>query len=75
MDEIEIEEVELEFLETGLESRFDALETMICVPELRDDKNVLPLDLSRVEHLLHCFADLAFRLVALGSVEQAKSYL
>jgi len=30
---------------------------MIVVPELRGDKNVLPLDLPRLEHLLHRFAD------------------
>ncbi len=35
VDEIEIEVVELEFLEACLEGRFDALRTMIGVPELR----------------------------------------
>ena len=73
MDEIEIDEVELEFLETGLESGFDAFGTMIGIPELRDDKHVLPLDLPLLEHFLHRFADLFFGSVAFRSVEQAKS--
>ena len=75
MDEIEIDEVELEFLETGLEGGFDAFGTMIGIPELRDDKNVLPLDLPLLEYLLHRFADLFFGSVAFRGVEQAKSCL
>jgi len=35
VDEIEIEILELEFLETCLKAGFDALGTMICVPEFR----------------------------------------
>ena len=75
VDEIEIDEVELEFLETCLEGGFDAFRTMIGIPELRDDKHVLPLDLPCLEHLLHRFADLFFGSVAFRSVEQAKSCL
>ena len=41
VDEIEIDEVELEFLETGLAGGFDAFTTMICVPELGDDNRAL----------------------------------
>jgi hypothetical protein len=33
---------------------------MIRVPELGDDKDVLALDLPRLEHLLHRFADFLF---------------
>jgi hypothetical protein len=44
VNEIEIDVVELEFLETGLEGGFDALRTVIVVPELRGDKHILPLD-------------------------------
>ena len=73
--EIEIDVVELEFLETGLESGFDAFRTMIVIPELRGDKHVLPLDLPRLQHLLHRFADLRFISVAFRSVELAKSCL
>src|SRR5262249_51599316 len=75
VDEIEIDVVELEFLETGLEGGFDAFRTMIVVPELRGDEHVVPLDLPRLEHLLHRFADLLFVSVALRSVELAKSRL
>ena len=45
VDEMEIDVVELEFLETGLEGGFGAFRTMIVVPELRGDEHVLPLDL------------------------------
>src|SRR6476646_7384920 len=50
VDEIEIDEVELEFLETGLEGGFDAFRTMIVVPELRSDKHFLPFDFPGLEH-------------------------
>jgi hypothetical protein len=73
VDEIEVDEVEPEFLETGLESRFDALGTMMGIPELRNDKNVLSLDFAPLEHLLHPFADLFFGFVTFRRVEQAKS--
>src|SRR4029077_2961232 len=49
--------------------------TMIVVPELRGDEHFLPLDLPRLEHLLHRFADLFFISVAFRSVELAKSCL
>jgi hypothetical protein len=42
VDEIEIDVVELESLETGLEGGFDAFRTMIVVPELRGDEHLLP---------------------------------
>ena len=74
MDEIEIDVVELESLETGLEGRFDALWTMIGVPELRGDKHILALDLSCLEHLLHRFADLLFISVTFRRVERTKSH-
>lgn len=73
MDEIEIDEVELEFCETGLARRFDALGPMICVPEFRDDKHVLPPDLPLLEHLLHRLADFCFGSVTFGGVDCAKS--
>src|SRR4029077_4309395 len=73
VDEIEIDVVELEFLETRLEGGFDAFRTMIVVPELRGDKHVLPLDLPRLEHLLHRFADLFFSPVTFRSVDLTKS--
>src|SRR5580700_8071583 len=75
VDEVEIDEVELEFLETGLESRFDSFRTMICVPELRNDKNILPLDLPPFEHFLHRFTDFLFSSVTFRRIEQAKSCL
>ena len=75
MDEIEIDVVELESLETGLEGGLDAFRTMIVVPELRGDKDFLSLDLPRLEHVLHRFADLLFISVAFGSVELAKPCL
>jgi hypothetical protein len=73
VDEIEIDELELEFLETCFESGFDAFRTMIGIPELRDDNHVLPLNLPFLEHFLHRFPDLLFGSVAFRSVEQAKS--
>src|SRR6516225_4912775 len=75
VDEVEIDVVELEFLETGLEGGFDALRTMIVIPELRGDEHFLPLDLPRLEHLPHRFAYLLFIPVAFRSVEQAKTCL
>src|SRR6185436_2957468 len=73
VDEIEIDVVELEFLATRLESGFDAFRTMIVVPELGGYKHVLPLDLPRLEHLVHRFADLFFSPVTFRGVELAKS--
>src|SRR5271157_3148527 len=75
MDEIEIDVVELESLETGLEGGLDAFRTMIVIPELRGDKHFLALNLPRLEHILDRFADLLFISVAFGSVELAKSCL
>ena len=57
VDEIEIDEVELEFLEAGFEGGSDAFRTMIVVPELRGDKHFLALYLSGFENFLHRFAD------------------
>src|SRR5271157_4704191 len=75
MDEIEIDVVELESLETGLEGGLDAFRTMIVIPELRGDKHFLSLNLARLEHRLDRFADLLFISVPFGSVELAKSCL
>ncbi len=75
VDEIEIDEVELEFLETGLESGFDALGTMIGIPELGDNKNVVPLNLPLRKNFLHRVANLFFGSVTFRSVEQAKPCL
>jgi len=50
--EIEIDVVELELLEAGLEGRLDALRTMIGVPELRGDEDFVPLDCPRLKDLL-----------------------
>ena len=44
VNEIEIEIVERESVETGLESRFDALGPVIGVPEFRGDKNIFARD-------------------------------
>jgi hypothetical protein len=73
VDEIEIDVVELEFLETRLAGRCDAFRTMMVVPELRGDKHVLPLDRPRLEHLPHRFADLFFSPVTFRRVELTKS--
>ena len=75
MDEIEVDVVELESFEIGLEGGFDAFRTMIVIPEFRGDKHFLPLDLPRLEHLLDRFADLLFISVPFGSVELAKPCL
>src|SRR4051794_24319037 len=75
VDEIEIDVVELEFLEAGLEGGFDAFGTMIVIPELRGDKHFLPIYLPCLEHLLHRFADLLFISVAFRRIELAKSCL
>src|SRR5262249_25193119 len=75
VDEIEIDVVDLEFRETCLECGFDAFRTMIGVPELRGDKNILPLDLPLLEYILHRFADLFFSSVTFRSVDCAKPCL
>ena len=73
MDEIAIDMVDLQFLATRIEGGFDPLGTMIAVPELRGDEHVLPLDRSRLEHLLHGIADGLFIAVAFRTVEVTKS--
>ena len=75
MDEIEIDVVELEPLETGLEGGLDAFRTMIVIPDFRGDKHFLSLDLPRLEYLLDRFADLLFISVPFRGVELAKSCL
>ena len=58
-----------------LEGGSNAFGTMIVVPELRADKNVLPLDLALLEHRPHCFADVFFISVAFGAIELTKARL
>src|SRR5260370_33047935 len=48
---------------------------MIGVPELRTDKNVLPLCLALLEHIPHRFAHLFFISVPLSAIELTKAYL
>src|ERR1700722_392886 len=48
---------------------------MIGVPELRTDKNVLPLCLALLEHLPHRFAHVFFISVAFGAIELTKAHL
>ena len=67
--------VELESFQTCLERRFNALGTMIRVPEFRDHKYFLPLDLTCIEYLLHRFADLFLSPVTFRGVERPKSGL
>ena len=74
MDEIAIDMVDLQFPATRVEGGFDPLGAMIAVPELRGDEHVLPLDRSRLEHLLHGIADGLFIAVAFRTVEVTKSH-
>src|SRR5205823_12396825 len=53
VDEIEIDVVELEFLETRLDGGCDAFRSMIVVPVLRGDIMVIPLALHCLEHILN----------------------
>ena len=69
VDEIEIEEVELEFLEAGLEGGLDAFGAMVGVPELGDDEDVLPFDRSGFDHLAQPLRRLGFRC---GSVRRCR---
>src|SRR5947209_17924872 len=73
MDEIEVDVIEPESFETGLERRLEAFGAMIVVPKLRGDKYVFPLDRPCREHLPHRLTDLAFITVAFGGVELAES--
>src|SRR4051794_8215010 len=75
VDEIEIEIVELEFLEACLEGRLNALRTMICIPELGCDKALLSLDLPPREDFFHRFANLFFSPVTFRGVEGTESRL
>src|SRR5262249_1037473 len=75
MDEVAIDIVELEPPATGVERWLDPLGTMIVVPELRGDKQVVPLDCSFLENLLNGVADGLLIAVALRAIEMAKSRL
>src|SRR5271166_789366 len=65
VDEITIDIVELEPPAARLKCGFDPLRTMIVVPQLRRNEDVLPLDFTGAKRLLHGVTDRMFIAVAL----------
>src|SRR3954468_23146932 len=73
VDEIAIDIVELESAQTGLEGGFDPLWTMIGIPQLRGDKDVLPLQRSRFEGFTQRVANRLFVSIAFCAVEMSET--
>ena len=73
VNEIEIQIVEPESVQTRLESRFDALGPMIGVPQLCGNKNVFARDPSSGKSCLQRLAYLALVPVSFRTIEVSKS--
>ena len=73
VNEIEIQIVEPESVQTRLESRFDALGPVIGVPQLCGNKNVFARDPSRGKSCLQRPAYLALVPVSFRAIEVSKS--
>jgi hypothetical protein len=73
VNEIEIQILEPESVQTRLESRFDAVGPVIGVPQLCGNKNVFARDLSSGKSCLQRLAYLALVPVSFGTIEVSKS--
>src|SRR5580704_12995477 len=73
VNEIEIQILEPESLQTRLESRFDALRPMIGVPQCCGHKNVFARDPSRSKSCLQRSAYFALVPVSFRAIEVSKS--
>jgi hypothetical protein len=75
VDEIEIEIVEAQPLETTVERRTNTLRSVIGVPNLRRHEQLVPGDVSAGESGPQSFADLPLVPVTLGAIEVPESGL
>src|ERR1700743_3996290 len=73
MDEIAIDIVQLQPPATGVEGRLDPLWTMIAVPQLGGNEQVVPLKRPRLERFLDRIANRFFITVAFRTIEMPKS--
>ena len=73
MDDIAIDIVELQSPAARIEGRLDPLRTMIGVPQLRGNEQVLPLKRSRLERFLNRITNRLFIAVAFRTIEMSKS--
>jgi hypothetical protein len=73
MDEVEIDITQLESLEARLERRPNALGTMVGVPQLRCDEEVIPSDRASGEHLLERIANFALVPVSFRTIEMPEA--
>ena len=73
MNEIEIQILEPESVQTCLERRFDALGPVIGVPQLCGNKNVLTRESASRKACLECLANLALVPVSFRAIEVSKS--
>src|SRR5712664_603900 len=73
VNEIEIQVLEPESIQTRLESRFDALGPVIGVPQLCGNKDVFARDPSSGKSCLQRLAYLAFVSVSFRTIEVSKS--
>jgi hypothetical protein len=73
MNEVKVQILEPESVETRLESRFDAFGTMIGVPQLCSDENVFARDPISGKSCLQRLAYLALVPVSFRAIEVSKS--
>jgi hypothetical protein len=73
MNEVEIQIVEPESVQTRIESRFDALRPMIGIPQFCCDEDVLARYPSSGKSCLQGFAHLTLVLVSFCTIEVSKS--
>ncbi len=74
VDEIAIDGVNLQPPAAGVKGGLDPLRTMIGVPQLCGDKDVLPPNRPRLEKFLHRLANRFFIAVALRAIEMSESH-
>ena len=73
MDEIAIDIVELQSSAARVKGGFDLFRTMIGVPQLRGDEDVLPPSRPRLERCLHRITNRFFIAISLRAIEMSKS--
>src|SRR5271167_12067 len=75
MDEIAIDIVDLQSPAAGVKGGLDPLRTMIGVPQLRGNEDVLPPNRARLERCLHRITNRLFVAISFRTIEMSKSHV
>jgi hypothetical protein len=74
VDKIAVDRVDLQPPAAGVKGGLDPLRTMIGVPQLCGDKDILPPNRACLENFLHRLANRFFIAVALRAIEMSESH-